>query len=127
MFQWLSNKINNYKRLKNIKNAPVDLPSCHEKLDKKLCTDLRNKITAGAISTGQLHMSVGMYIRNNWGLWYAERTKLKDWFTSIGIHHTDDMSGIILDSYVAYLRDEPYDLMADVKKYKDHWVKHNSK
>lgn len=43
------------------------------------------------------HHGVGMWIRNNWGLWQGG--KLKQWFEDREVKHPDDMSGIILTSY----------------------------
>lgn len=40
------------------------------------------------------HMSTGMWIRNNWGLWKGK--ELAKYFNKLEIYHPDDMSSIIL-------------------------------
>lgn len=46
---------------------------------------------------GKYHMGLGMWIRNNWGLWGGSR--LQTYFLRRGITHPDEMSSIILDYY----------------------------
>ena len=61
---------------------PVDTPLC----DKK--------------ETIKLHMSLGMWIRNNWGLWGGSR--LQKYLFDIS-DHPDGMSSIILEYYYDWL------------------------
>ncbi len=61
----------------------------------------------------QYHFGLGMWMRNNWGLWGGSR--LSEYFNGKGIHHPDDMSGIILDSYWRKLHGKPIDLEGQVK------------
>ncbi len=65
------------------------------------------------------HFGLGMWMRNNWGLWAG--SGLSDWFNSIGIFHPDDMSGIILDSLWRDLNGEKLQLEEQIKYYKDYW------
>jgi hypothetical protein len=51
------------------------------------------------------HFSLGMWMRNNWGLWHGSR--LSEYFNEHGVHHPDDMSGIILSSYWNSLHNLP--------------------
>ena len=67
----------------------------------------------------QYHFGLGIWMRNNWGLWGG--SKLSEWFNSIGIHHPDDMSGIILDSLWRDLNDQPLHLREQVEYYKAYW------
>jgi hypothetical protein len=67
----------------------------------------------------QYHFGLGMWMRNNWGLWGGSR--LSEYFNGIGIHHPDDMSGIILDSYWRKLHGKPIDLEGQVKYYEEYW------
>jgi hypothetical protein len=67
------------------------------------------------------HMGFGMWMRNNWGLWGGSR--LAEFFNGIGIHHPDDMTGIILHSYWRKLHGKPIDLDGQVKHYKEYWQK----
>jgi hypothetical protein len=65
------------------------------------------------------HMGLGMWIRNNWGLWGGLR--LAKYFNQLGIYHPDDMSGIILDSYWRKLHNKPIDLEGQIRKYQEFW------
>ena len=69
----------------------------------------------------QYHMGLGMWIRNNWGLWKGLR--LAKWFNTQGIEVPDDMSGIILTSFWRHLHGKPIQLDEQVKVYRDYWKK----
>lgn len=69
------------------------------------------------------HFGMGMWIRNNWGLWGGG--KLSKYFKSIGIFHPDDMSGIILTSYYRHLKRQDLELDKQVKYYLDYWKSSN--
>lgn len=69
----------------------------------------------------QYHHGLGMWMRNEWGLWAGSR--LSEYFNRIGIHHPDDMSGIILNSYWRKLHGKPIDLERQVKYYQEYWRK----
>lgn len=79
---------------------PKDLEDCIRQLDSMLCPADKVYIQSG----GSVHHSLGMWIRNNWGLWGGSR--LETYFTDNGIHHPDDMSGVILECYVMHLNGE---------------------
>lgn len=66
-----------------------------------------------------MHLGLGMGLRNGWGLWGGSR--LAKYFNGMGIFHPDDMSGIILESYVRYLRKEPLRVEEQVDQYKQYW------
>jgi len=68
------------------------------------------------------HFGLGMWVRNNLGLWDKE-SPLAKYFCSIGIGHPDDMWGILSDCIVRKFRNEPFDLEGQVKYYRDYWVK----
>ena len=72
------------------------------------------------VATVRLHMSLGMWIRNNWGLWQTGR--LAHYFIDKGIGHPDNMSAIILTSYHRYLNKKPVDLEGQIEQYKE-WDK----
>ena len=67
-----------------------------------------------------LHDNLGRWIRNNWGLW-SEEGELHAWFKSLGIWHPDDMSGIILTSYLRKVHNLPINLEEQVKHYVEYW------
>ncbi len=68
---------------------------------------------------GKVHFGFGMWMRNNWQLWGGSR--LSKYFNDLGVHHPDDMSGIILDSYHRYLNNKEIKLEEQVKNYQDYW------
>lgn len=70
---------------------------------------------------GNSHLSTGMWIRNNWGLWKGG--ELSNFFNGLGIYHPDDMSGIILTSFYRHIRNLDYDLDNQIKYYQDYWKK----
>lgn len=77
---------------------------------------------------GGSHMGIGMWVRNNWGLWKGGA--LAKHFNSIGIFHPDDMSGIILTSYYRHLHGQNREIEKQVKYYQDYWkasTEHNHK
>lgn len=70
---------------------------------------------------GACHFSVGMHMRNTWGLWH--NSVLAQWFKRRGIYHADDMSGIILDSFWRTINNKPVDLAGQVAYYREFWKK----
>jgi glutathione peroxidase-family protein len=67
------------------------------------------------------HHGFGTWLRNYWGLWAGSR--LAQYFNQIGIHHPDDMSGIILTSFWRHLHSQPIKLEEQVEYYKEYWRK----
>ena len=98
---------------------PTDLDDCYRELDKNLRADDIEKIRKGEIQAIDMHFGLGMGLRNGWGLWGGSR--LAKYFNAMGIFHPDDMSGIILESYVRQLRKEPIRLDEQVAYYKKYW------
>lgn len=68
-----------------------------------------------------LHHTIGGRLRNELQLWHD--SVIAKWFQSLGIHHSDDMSSIILKSFHRKLNDEPINLEEQVQHYKDWWAK----
>ena len=52
------------------------------------------------------HHTLGMALRNRWGLWQG--SKLYKYFKNRGINHPDDMSGILMEAYWCYLNDSTF-------------------
>ncbi len=96
----------------NREDIPVDLPACMAKLDAMLSE--KDKAYIRENDPIHLHFSLGMWIRNEWGLWCDEEgiIPLVDYFWAHGIQHPDDMSGTILDCYAWHLRGEEVDYEA---------------
>ena len=68
----------------------------------------------------RLHSNLGRWIRNNWELWHAG--SMTKFFNELGIHHADDMSGIIIESFWHHLRNEPLNLDNQILYYKEFWA-----
>ena len=71
------------------------------------------------ISTVKLHYGLGMWIRNNWGLW--GNSQLQQCLHDSGFIHPDDMSAIILKAYHRHLNGKKLNLKEEAKKYKSYW------
>jgi hypothetical protein len=71
------------------------------------------------------HHGLGTWMRNNWALWQGSR--LSEYFNGLGIHHPDDMSGIIITSFWRRLNNRPIDLDRQVAYYKAYWEKARKK
>jgi len=68
---------------------------------------------------GGSHFGLGMWIRNNWGLWRGG--ELAKEFNTKGIFHPDDMSGIILKCYYRQLHNQDWELDEQIKFYQNYW------
>jgi len=109
---------------------PKDLNDCHKELDRMLHPDARlflggklpglSQEDKYKFEEGYGHLGIGMWIRNNWGLWKGSH--LAKHFNAMGIKHPDDMSGIILASYRAKLLNKKYDIDADIRMFKTYWA-----
>lgn len=68
-----------------------------------------------------LHHGFGTAIRNHWGLWDQSSALHKYFNETFGLSHADDMSGLIIGSLVAKVRNETFDIEGEVQFYKNHW------
>lgn len=108
---------------------PKNLEEAHQELDrglsekakeilikdiKELPEEERN-IAEGALG----HFGIGLWMRNNWKLWKGG--ELAKHFNELGIFHPDDMSGIIIESYRAKLRNVEFPMNETVKSYQLYW------
>ncbi len=102
------------------KKIPTNLEECFQKLEMDLpLSDLKAISQMSKQQLYRLHHGLGRWIRNNWKLWQGG--PLKDYFNGIGLHHPDDMSGVIIESFWHHLRDEPLEIERQVKEYQDFW------
>jgi hypothetical protein len=85
--------------------APATYDAALDCLDKFLPADNQKALAApeGAIAA---HFGLGMFLRNNWGLW--KQGPLYRSMSSMGFTHPDDMSGAILDGFSARERGESF-------------------
>jgi hypothetical protein len=88
---------------------PKDLSECFDELEKRLDQTLIDEMKAVTESEmSKYHFGVGMWMRNNWGLWGESR--LAKYFNSLGVYQPDEMSGIILTSFWRHLNNQPIKL-----------------
>jgi hypothetical protein len=84
--------------------VPRDVEDAMRELDRMLpeevIADMKTRVPIY-----DYHHSIGMWMRNNWGLWGGSR--LQDYFMRQGIRHPDEMSGVILRAYRRHLRSLP--------------------
>ncbi len=82
---------------------PKDLGDCFIELDKLLSEVDKNEIRLlkNRDEMGKYHFGLGMWMRNNWGLWGGSR--LQKYFTDRKITHPDSMSSVILFHYHDWL------------------------
>jgi hypothetical protein len=115
--QEVSKKEVNYKPV-NLEEAVNQLKIIHHDTTKQKILEMsEDEFLAGA------HFGLGMWIRNNWGLWKGK--ELAIYFNSIGIYHPDDMSGIILTSYYRELHGQDWEVDEQAQYYQDYWKKSN--
>lgn len=105
----------------NLEIQPKTLEQAIKICVSDLTDDEKDFIKAGV---GGLHFGAGMAMRNSWGLWHnsplAQHIK-----ETYGLGHADDMSGLILEGVVAYVKNgffDMKDLEPVVQRYKDHWA-----
>ena len=110
--------------------VPVDLPDCMRQLDSILTSENKELIRSLEEKDflSRTHFAVGMWLRNNWGLWAGSR--LATYFDEQGIHHPDDMSGVILRCYYHYVRGEKVNYQQMLRKERqqeEQWAKKQEK
>ena len=99
---------------------PKDLDDCFIEIDKILNFEDTKELKEGTEDDMALeHHYLGRHLRNTWGLW--QESHFAKWFNEKGIHHADDMSGIILTSYWRHLNSKPIELDKQIKHYQDYW------
>ena len=92
-YRYLVDRINGIYIPKDIDEAIDSLDAIISPEDKRYITDSLSLEDFGA----RCHFSLGMWIRNNWGLWGGSR--LQRYFVEKNVYHPDDMSGEILNAY----------------------------
>lgn len=100
---------------------PEDLEDCFVQLDgfwnDSMKTDMKSMSELDF--RARAHFSIGTWMRNNWSLWGGSR--LSVYFNNLGIHHPEDMTGIIITSYHRRLNDLDINLMKQIKSFQDFW------
>jgi hypothetical protein len=85
---------------------PTNLDDALDRLMLLLPDSTKSTLRADPDSTLiSQHFGIGLWMRNNWGLWSGSR--LAKSLDSLGLHHPDDMSGFILETFWYRLHDKP--------------------
>ena len=101
---------------------PKDLEDCFVELEKMLSPALIAEMKESSEQNMiRYHHNLGRWIRNFWGLWAGSR--LFTYFNQLGIHHPDDMSGIVLTSFWRRLHSQPIKLEEQVESTKEYYRK----
>lgn len=104
---------------------PKDLDDCIKTLTEMLIDEDYLALKNGTErEIEKQHHFLGRQLRNEWGLWAGSR--LSKWFNEKGIHHADDMSGIILTSFWREINSELIKLDEQIKEYQDFWKKRDA-
>ena len=87
----------------NGRYIPKNIEECFLELNKTLKPETIESIKnlKSRDETINYHFGLGLWIRNNWGLWGGSR--LQAYLTNKGLNHPDDMSGHILEYYYEWL------------------------
>lgn len=67
------------------------------------------------------HFSVGMNIRNAWGLWQEDSTLHKHFKEKYGLWHADDMSGLIFHCFHRAMNSQPWEAEKQAAYYHEYW------
>lgn len=106
---------------------PKNLKNCFDRLNSMLSEKIIEEIKTKTEKdfTTSSHFGLGLWIRNNWGLWQGSR--LHHFFKAKGIFLPDDMSEIILTSYYRKLKGIEIQLEEQIKYYQEYWAKQKKK
>lgn len=96
------------------KRIPINIDECISQLDIILDSASKENMKKESVygCTTGLHFSLGLWLRNYWGLWGDSR--LAQYFNNLGVYHPDDMSSIILACYYRYLHNQEIEFEEEV-------------
>ncbi len=98
---WMSTRNDNVDSINGI-YVPIDLIDACRELDKLLDDSTKVEIVTLGKEFGRVaHHTLGMWIRNNWGLWGGSR--LQAYLRSKGYGDPDEMSDYLLNCYQFWL------------------------
>ncbi len=99
---------------------PKDLNEAHATLKRLLSEENLKTINEVPDADGMIrfHHSLGMWIRNSWGLWSG--SELYTWFNNRGYTEPDEISGLILQTFWLKLHDKPYQVN---QAFGPEWIK----
>lgn len=100
---------------------PATLDEAIDRLFGNLSPEEHSMIASTDKCAIRLHTSVGMGLRNEWGLWSG--SPLKTHFEeTFGLHHADDMSSMILDGLECRVKGLPFNPKGKAKESFDYWA-----
>lgn len=103
--------------------GPRTLVEAWARLDVELDPAAIESLRSGEVVPADLHNSLGMELRNTWGLW-RPTSSLFHWFGRRGITDPDAISALILESYVRRLQgtapDPEAEAEAVARKLREH-------
>ena len=86
---------------------PKDVEDAIRVLDTRFSEEEKDNLRK--VESGlDLHFGLGMWMRNNWGLWAGSR--LADYMGRCGFWHPDNMSSYIISAYLTHLKGKKPDL-----------------
>lgn len=89
---------------------PSDLEDCFRELNRALPAGMIDEIkTCSEGDLSMQHFGLGMWMRNNWGLWKME-FRLAQYCSKIGFWDADDASSMIIESFWRHLNGRPIDI-----------------
>ncbi|MHC4086983.1 MAG: DUF6794 domain-containing protein [Planctomycetota bacterium] len=97
---------------------PKDIEDSFREL-KTILTDEDLKKFKESDTLVDYHFGLGMWIRNNWGLW--SQSRLSIYFNDMGVFHPDDMSGIILACFHRHLNGQDIKFKEEVETHVKYW------
>lgn len=100
---------------------PYNLEDCFNQIDIFWTDSVKSEVKNMTEEEfgANAHFGIGMWIRNNWGLWSGSRLRL--YFNHKGVYHPDDISSIILTSYYRRLTNKEIDLSGQINEIQDYW------
>lgn len=87
--------------------VPIDVDDAIVQIDSLLTDDQIEELRALESEDqflGRTHLSLGMWLRNNWDLWRGSR--LSAYFNERRVYHPEAISGVLLVSYYRHLQGE---------------------
>lgn len=97
---------------KNLEDSFVEL---NRMLHPKFIEKFKN---GGKDEIAKQHFGLGLWMRNNWGLWANSR--LAEFFMERGLNHPDDMSSIILSNFQLRLNGKPLEVEKQIAYFKEY-------
>lgn len=101
-------------------NPPTTLSEALDRLERTLpAATIREMSDGTELDMVKYHFSVGLWMRNYWGLW--ARGPLSRHLRALGLRHPDDMSGLILTCFWRRLHGKPLGVEEQVARYEEYW------